>query len=392
MSLYIDEDTITDETASAEAVLAAIADRLSAALNLPEDQQWEPAEGSPETSLGEAVGIVLATAMAMVQDRERNDYAGFGEVILDTPRGVAQPATATSRWTFDSDGTWDVPDGSELVLDAADGTPVAFATVGDFTFTGTEVDIPVVAIEPGAIGNDLTGAARDYEPLPHLAAVVLTTVSTDGADDQELDDYLEQVVRKARRMKVVPIITDDYADTALDNPAIGSAVAVRLLNFDAPTDPPAAPGHVTVFTRDVAGNNNSADVKEEVRLSMMGDDRPLAVTVHMGDPTRTDVAIVIDVRYTALADVPATTQAIEDAVTAAYDPATYGFDEDAPGRWRVPTSTAERTINAYDVAALIDDIEGLEKIENVTVNGGASVTLDGWAPLPNLTGVTVNVL
>jgi predicted cobalt transporter CbtA len=73
MSLYIDADTITDETSSSEAVLAALADRLNAALNLDEDESWEPAEGTPETSLGEAVGIVLATAMAMVQDQERID-------------------------------------------------------------------------------------------------------------------------------------------------------------------------------------------------------------------------------------------------------------------------------------------------------------------------------
>jgi hypothetical protein len=391
MTLYIDADLITDETASAEAVLSAVGDRLNAALNLDEDSQWEPAEGTPETSIGEAVGIVLATALSMIQDKERDDYAGFGEVILNTPRTVAQPATATSRWTFDEDGTWEVPDGSELVLDAADGTPVAFATIGDYTVTGTFVDIPVVAVEPGAIGNGLTGAARDYESLPHLGAVVLTTVSTDGADDQEVDDYVEQIARRARRMKIVPIVTDDYADTAIDNPAVGSAVAVRLLDLTAPTDPPAAEGHVTVFTRDTLGNNNDAATKEAVRLSMMGDDRPLAVTVHMGDPQRTDVTIVIDARYTA--DVDATTAAIQDAITTAYDPATYGFDEDAPGRWRVPVSTAERTINDYDVAALIDDIDGLSKIESITINGGASVALAGWAPLPNLTAPpTVNVL
>lgn len=393
MSLYIDPDLITDETTAAEGVLAALSDRLNAALNLLEDEQWEPAEGSPETSLGESVGIILSTAMAIIQDQERNDFAGFGEIILNEPRLVAEPATVTSRWTFDADGTYEVPDGSELVIDAADGTPVAFATMGDVEFTGTFVDIPAVAIEPGAITNNLTGEARDYEPLPHLAAVQLTTVSSGGRDDQTRDEYLELVVRKARRMKVVPIITDDYADTALDNPSVGSAVAVRLLDLTAPTDPPAAAGHVTVFIRDVSGADNSAEVKEEVRLSMMGDDRPLAVTVHVGNATRTNLTIEVSVRLEADADVDATTTAIQDAIAAAYDQSTYGIDDDAPGRWRVPRTAAERTINEYDVTAVIDDIDGIAKIEAVLVNGGASVVLGGWAPLPNLTApATVNIL
>jgi len=49
--MYIDADLITDETSVVEAILAGIADRLSAALDLDEDESWEPAEGSPETSL-----------------------------------------------------------------------------------------------------------------------------------------------------------------------------------------------------------------------------------------------------------------------------------------------------------------------------------------------------
>ena len=386
-TLYIDADLMVDETASAEAFLAALADRLMSKLDLADDEAWEPAEGSPETSIGEAVGIMLATALAMVQEKERDDYAGFGEIVLQEPRLTAEPAEATSRWTFDAAGTYTVADGSELVLDAADGTPVAFATVGDVTFTGTFVDIPAVAVEPGAITNNLIGAARDYEPLPHLSSVALVTASANGTDEQTRDEYLEKVVRKARRMKIVPIVTDDYADTALDNPSVGAAMAVRLLDLTAPTDPPAAAGHVSVFLRTPAGGNTDAATKEAVRLSMMGDDRPLAVTVHVGDPTRTNFRVATSVRLATGADVSATVEAIKDAIRCEYDPATYAIDETVAGRWRAPRTTAERTVNAYDVTAIIDDTTGLAKIEDVTVNGGASVVLAGWAPLPNLVGV-----
>jgi len=384
--MYIDADLITDETSVAEAVLAGIADRLSAALDLDEDESWEPAEGSPETSLGEAVGIIIATAASMVQEQERNDYAGFGELILNVPRRVAQPATGFTRWDFNAAGTYRIPDGSQLVIDAPDGTPVGFAVVGDVDVTGAAAtDVEVVALEPGSIANGITGPARDWEPLPFVTAVTMTTAPADGTDDQTRDAYLEEVVRAARRMKLVPIVTDDYADTALDNPNVGAAVAVRLLNLDAPTDPPVAGGHVTVFVKGFAGENLSAPVKAAVLDSMMGTDRPLAVTVHVGDPTRTNITIAVSIRLAANADHDATIAAVQAAIASAYDPASYGLDADAPGRWRVPATTAERTITSYDVAAVIDDVEGVGRVVSVTVNGGASVTLNGWAPLPNLT-------
>jgi hypothetical protein len=370
--MYIDPDLISDETSVAEAVLAGIADRLNAALDLAEDEGWEPQDGSPESSLGEAVGIVVATAASMIKEQERNDYAGFGERILAVPRTHAEPAVGYSRWTFNAPGDYQIPDGSELVLDAPDGTPVAFATVGDVNVLGVSeaTDVMVTAIEPGSIANGLLGPARDWEPLPFVVGVEMTTAAESGTDDQTRDEYLEVVTRRARRMKLVPIVTDDYADTAIDDPAVGAAVAVRLLDLTAPTDPPAAGGHVTVFVKGFAGEDLPVEVKDRVEALMMGDDRPLAVTVHVGDFERTDVSIAVIFTLAEGADHDATVQLVEDTITGALDPAAYGGDDDAPGRHRPPRDATEREINRYDVVALIDDLPGVEKITNVTVNGG----------------------
>lgn len=392
--MYIDAELITDETAVAEAILAGLADRMASALDLDVDELWQAMEGSPETSFAESVGIVIATACSMVQEKERDDFAAFGELILSTPRQRAEPATGTARWTFTEAGAHVVPDGSELVLDAADGTPVAFATVGEsVAAAGLTVDAPIVALEPGLITSGLVGDARDYEAIPGVEAVTVVLPTTGGADEEERQEYLDRIARRARRVKVVPIITDDYADTALDHPAVAAAMAVRQLDLSAPTDPPSSPGHVTIYTRDALGGALSIAVKDEVRDMMQAEDRPLGVTIHMGNATITDLTIVVSAYFTADADVPATVAAIQAAIAGEYNPASYGIDEDAPGRWRPPRSTAEATVNEYDVAALIDDITGLAKIDSITVNGGSEATLTGWAPLPQLTApATVNVL
>jgi hypothetical protein len=386
MPLYIDADLITDETAVAEAVLAGIADRINAALGLDPDEGWEPQEGSPETSLAEAAGIIIAAACAMVQETERNDYAGFGELILRVPRTTAEPAVGYSRWEFSSVGDHEIPDGSEVTMVAADGTPVGFATVGDVVFTGAAAtDVQVVALEPGTIANGLLGGAIDYEGLPFLVGVTMTTAPTGGTDEETRDEYLDLVVRRARRLKDVPIVTDDYADTALDDPSVAAAMAVRLLNAEAYPGPPNSEGFVKIFTRDAAGQPSAPGVDTNVIALMQGEDRPLGVTVTHGDPTYTDITIAVSIRLTVGADEDATVAAAQAAVSAAYDPAAYDFDPDAPGNWRPPVTTEDRTINAFDVAGLIDDLEGIAKVVAVTINGGASVVLDGWAPLPNLT-------
>lgn len=386
--MYIDADLIDDETAVAEAILAGIADRLNAALGLdPDVDGWVPDEGQPETHLAESVGIVLATACALVKDRERVNYQGFGALILGMDPLPAEPATAYATWTFNAVGDYVIPDGSELVLDAVDGTPVAFATVGDVVVSGAAaaVDVEVVAIEPGAIANGLVGPAREWEPLPFVTAVEITIAASGGADEQTTDAYLDAIARRARRMKVVPVVTDDYAEQALDNPSVARAVAVRLLDLTAPTDPPAAEGHVTIFAADVDGAAVSAAVKDELIADMQGEDRPLGVTVHIGGPTYTNVTLDVSVRIALDADEAVTVQAVVDALTARYNPASYGVDDSAPGRWRAPTTAAQRTITALDVANVAGDVQGVVGVTAATVNGGASVALDGWAPLPQLT-------
>lgn len=387
MSMYIDADLITDETSVAEAILAGIADRLDAVLGLDPDEGWQAEEGQPETHLAEAVGIVVATAAALVQDKERTDYQGFGSLILGIDREVAEPAIGATLWTFNAAGTYLIPDGSELVMTAVDGTPVGFATVGDVTVSGNQaVDVQVVAIEPGSIANGLLGDAIEFEPLPFVTNVEMTTAPSGGSDDQSVDDYLDAIVRRARRVKTVPVITDDYADAALDVAGVDRAVAVRLLNAETYPTTPASTGHVTIFGVDSAGNNLAAGVKTAIVAAMQGTDRPQSVTVHTADPTSNSLTITASIRLDVGADQPSTVAAVQAALNAAYAKSTWGRDDSKPGKWRTPTTTSERTITTFDVAAIIDDIPGVNAVTAVTVNGGASLVMTGYVPLPSLTG------
>lgn len=391
MALYIDPDLIDDETAVAEAILAGLADRIDSALGLDEDDGWQPQEGSPETHWSEAVGIILATAMSLVKEKERTDYQGFGSLILGLERGTAEPAVGYTLWTFNeppaSGASYTIPDGSEVIMTAEDGTPIGYATVGDVVSTGAvEADVQVVALEPGVAANGLIGAASEFEPLPFVQDVTMTSAPTGGSEEQTVEEYLDELARRARRMKIVPVITDDYADACIDHPSVERAVAIRLLNAETYPTTPNSPGHVTVFMVDAAGQPVAAGVKTEVLASMATTDRPLAVTVHTQDPTYTALTITASIRLELGADNPATVAAVQAALVAAFEPTNFGRDDTAPGRWRTPTTTGERTITTFDVVSVIDDVDGVAAVTAATVNGGSSVTMGGWVPLPDLTG------
>jgi hypothetical protein len=381
--MYIDPELMTDETSVAEAILAGTADRIDSALDLTADEGWEPAEGSPETSMAEAVGIIAATALSMVLDQERREFAAFGEIVLGMEREHAEPAIGYSRWDFSPPGTYEIPDGSEMTLVAPNGQPVAYATVGDVTATGASAtDVQVVALEPGSVANGLLGDAIDWEAIPFVVGVEMTTAPTGGTDEQTPEDYLDKVTRRARRMKTVPIVTDDYADAALDHPSVAAALAVRHLNNEAYPGPPASEGYVKLFLRGPTGLGVPSGVKAEVIEMMAGADRPLGVTVTVGDPELVSINITVSVRLKIGTDEAAAVEAVQAAITNAYNPAGYAFDPSYPGNWKPPTTFVDRLITQFDVAALIDDLEGVDKVTDVSINGDTDVSLTGWAPLP----------
>lgn len=384
---YIDPDLITDETATAEAILAGLADRIPG---------WEPAEGSPETEFGEALGVVIATVATMIVSRQRAEYEGFATRILNLPRGTAEPAHATATISVkDANGPYVIPDGFEFVMRLADGTPIALATVGEVTVPNGSTEatgVPVVTLEPGAEANGLIGTASEFDAVPAVIGVELATAATDGADVEPVERYLPRVADRARRVKVVPITVDDYAALALDHPSVARCLAVKLLDPDNPPAPGADPssgGHITVFPIDAAGQPVSPAVALEVQALLEGGDRPLAVTVHVEAPEYTPLTPAVEIRLEVGADEPTTIAAVQAAITAYSDKANWGLDETAPGRWRGPVSEVDRPVRHYDIAHVADNVFGVAGVVSATVNGGDEVELTGWAPLPDLTGPPV---
>jgi uncharacterized phage protein gp47/JayE len=384
---YLDPDVISDETTVAEAILASIADQIPG---------WEPAEGSPETAMGEAMAIVAATIATLLKDEERDNYAGFGELILGLPRGAAGTATALTTWTLGAnpDG-YTIPAGSEAVWESPiSGDPIAFATTGDYFVPAGQLvaaNIAVTALEPGEAANGCVGDATEFDDLDvGVANVTMPAESSGGSEEEPVEDYVNRVADRARRIRAIPVTADDYAAAALDIPEVDRAVAINLLDPANPPIAPAAPssvGHITVIPITAAGQPLTGPPLAALTASYATADRPLAVQVHVIEPTYTELTIVVTVRVAPDADTPTVLAAVEAAVTEALDPKTWGLDESLGGRWRLPARDVDKPVRAYDISTVADGVDGVAGVTAVTINGAASVDLPGWAGLPDLLGV-----
>lgn len=361
---YVDPDLNDDETAVAEGNLAAARDIVDG---------WEPAEGDPETALFEATGTVQATAMAEIKSLERNNYAGFGDRILRLTRGAAEPARSQVTITFDDDAGHLVPAGFEVVFATIDGDSVPVATTIDAVAApgATEVTaVPVAALEPGTGGNGATGASIDREDLSFVAAVTLEQPTSGGVDEEPLTEYLDEAVAKSERISFLPLTPSNYAAVALEVP--GVARAITLNRHDPATAPADAPGHITIRAADADGANLSGAKKTELETYVTSTEQLLGAVPHIEDPTTVAIDVAVTVRKNVGFTDPEVETAVETAVRALLNKATWNYDNASPGKWRKGAGQ----VTVYDIDRVLDDLSEVLQVVTVTLNGaGTPITV-----------------
>ncbi len=377
---FTDPAVIQDEVGAADVVLTEMAARLP--------DGWEVHEGSPETSLAEAVGVLAATVATLLTDEFRDVYSGFANAVLGLSRQSAGPAVAAATFTMVNDDGYVVPAGTLVTVSAPDGRPVTFGTLGDWVVEAGQTVIaavPVASLEAGSDQNGCTGTAILETGVPGVASVALSTVSAGGADEEPLQDFIDRAARAARRFRQLPITTDDYAGLALDHPSVGRALAVNLFDAtDPPTWPaaPAAGGHVTIFVVDDTGQALSGPLMADVLEHLDTPGRVNNVVVHVAAPTYVEVDVAVSVWPADGFDEGDIVDAAQAAAQEYVSPGRWARDDAAPGLWLPPELAAERRVTAIGVAHAVASVRGVGGVATCTVNGGASVDLAGWAVLP----------
>jgi uncharacterized phage protein gp47/JayE len=278
---------------------------------------------------------------------------------------------------IDTDGHT-IPAGTIVGFDNGD-LLLEFQTVTDTVIPNGEDEataVAVIAVEPGIEGNDLTGTGQLIDPLDYVNTVILDFATTGGEDEETDEDYLIRLTEELRLLSPRPILPGDFATLAKRISGVDRATAIN--GYDPGDDSTDNERMITVVVVDEDGQPVSAPTKAEVDAYLTSL-REVNFIVYVEDPIYTTV----DVTFTAVAHAgwdPAEVEtAAEAAISDFLSPATWGRSpEGDPSAW-----TNETTVRYLEVATILNNVEGLNYLTALTVDGGTTdVTLDGVAPLP----------
>jgi uncharacterized phage protein gp47/JayE len=346
-------------------------------LNLP---GWIPREGNTEVLLLESFALEVSEMITAVN---RLPGAVIQALLLlagvDKDFGIAPVASAT--FTLGDANGHNIPAGTRLYLPMDDGSTVPFLVMlpgldippGDTTGT-TSI---IAEVFTGQANGTPAGTAMVMaSPVPFVEAVTLATTVADGTDPETDEEWRDRGVARLSRLSDALVVPRHFEAAALERPEVTRAVGIDLWDPLGSGDPGDDPGHMTVAVLGENGAALSTEQKDEIEQEMEA--RAVAVLdVHVIDVTITNVALTATVAIADGFEEATTTAAVEAALRAYVDPLTW---------------TWGGIIRRNEIISLIDRVDGVDYVVDVTIGGGSgNYTIVGPANLPKAGAVTITV-
>jgi uncharacterized phage protein gp47/JayE len=357
---------------------------------------WVPAEGA----LGYRAPAVLIGQIAELREVASQVpdeiVKVFGTQLFNVPTDDAQHASVLTDWRARDDaGYGPVPIGTVISID-----DVLFTTDDEITFlSGGDLiveGVSVTAIDEGTAANNLGGtdaAATLEEAYDFITDVTTQSVTSGGVDEEDAATYQNRLVTKLTLLSPKAITTRDLAQLAQTVTGVDRALAIKGYNPD--DESYDNEGFAAIALINAIGQPVTTPTKDEVISLVVGPGERLTnVTVNVIDPTYW----YVDINYEATTYPNAVASEVEAAadgsIAAALDPALFGQPSGDVKEWAPKT-----VISLYDIAAAIDNTEGLDQVVSLEIRirnidgvtivrayDDSDATLGGVAPLP-LAGV-----
>lgn len=342
---------------------------VAAATKLP---GWVPREGNTEVVLIEAVAHEVMEAVYAI-----NRVPGAVTIALlrlfgiERSDGVAPVATVQFTVIVSlADQT--IEAGTVVRLDVGgEYGSINFSTDAELVIAAglTTGTVAVTGDRMVDVANG-TPAATALVPVTSvyfMEAAELGTAVADGENPEDDTTFLNRGIQRLRRLSSVLVFPEHFEAAALEE---GATRATALNKYDPAVGPAVGdnPGHVTVAVLGAGGALMSAPAKAALLLVLQGLAQ-VDLTVHVADPTITNVAV--DATVVRLAGY--TDQEVQDAL------------DEALGAYLDPLIWAwGGTVYLNEVIALMDGVAGVDRVVEgtVTLNGvAASLAIAGVAPL-----------
>ncbi len=325
---------------------------------------FDPSPTSLAWRAAAAMANMLSVGMDVAAVVPPAIFRTVGESLHGIGMADATPATATTTWTAVDDAGYDtIPAETLLTIDG-----VLFQTTEDVPFpSGTTVVTPigVSALEEGTAGNDLGGVDEPVileEAYDHVSTVVLLTPTGGGTDGETIEEYTTRLRRTMRVLYPHAVRGTDLEIIARTMPQIWRAVA--LDNFDYPTLTANVEGVATVLLQGPDGMPVPAAVKDLYESLVLPDNRRLVNHVlYVEDGSYNLVGVEFSfTTHTGYEPAQVKIEA-EGAIADFFDPAKWGL----PGSGEEPLWTNKTNVSVYDIAGVLDRVEGLDQVTDIKI-------------------------
>lgn len=336
---------------------------------------YNPQEGDPDLELLGSLAVVCAPLIYAV-NRVPNGVVEVLARLFGVVRSDGVPATGVVMFTVVASPTGvEIPAGTVVSLDLKDGTALLWTTdvAVVAAANATTVNASVTASAVGTIGNNVGAGVTVAvnSPVTAVNSARFAAITGGGIDPESDSVWLGRFVNRVARLTSTLILPGHFTAAALDNPLVFRATTVDNWDGTAAT-PGTVPGAVTVAVAGTGGIALLVQQRTQLQQTLQAATRA-DLQVYVVSPTVTQVPVAYTVHLLPTADQ----STVRAAVAAALD--TYL----SPDTW-----LWGQTVRANELIPIIDAIDGVDYVASVTVNGAATYTLPGAAPLADLGTVT----
>jgi Baseplate J-like protein len=360
---------------------------------------WHPYDTNPEKRLIDALVDRLAVPLAqLISDVPDQVLEKFGQQVAAVPLIEASKATAESTWKFTTEGGVTIRAGTQVNLPTSADEAEGFVVVADVEVpagkTETEAgEVLLEAIDAGSQANELSADPELVDSLRFFDSITIVGESAGGVDEEEPLEYLARLTETLQIQAPRPI---KARDVAILLRSIASVQRVRVLdNFNHETEEDEEEKTLSAYPIDAAGEPVSKATRDACK-ALLEEKREANFIFFVEEPTYT----VFDAKYEVVPregySQEAADDAVAEAITAFFDPATWGVDPNASEQ--TPTTWADDdTVRYQDLVTVVNNVPAVEHYTSLKFGkaggalGVADVVMEGPAALPEAGAISVGV-
>jgi Baseplate J-like protein len=334
---------------------------------------WEPAEGNLDTLLIEADAQETAVDRALLVEMSTEIFRYIGGVFGIDPLDPTA-ATVASTWTMTDTAGHTIPAGTQVALEAPDGSTVGFRTTAGVTVAaGQSVTavggVTLEAVEEGAHTSGLSTVSELIDQLAFVQSIALVGTTTGGIDGETNEEYVNRLAERLRLQSTALILPRDFEIAARDHANVARAVAVD--GYRADTQASGQERALSVAVADEAGEPLSSPDKALIDADFQAN-RETNFLAFVMDATYTTVDVVFAAKMLAgfvAADVEANA---ESAISTFLSPANWGLPSSGDG----DVDWVNRTVLRYqELVTVLNNVEGIDYYTALTAGDRKAATI-----------------